>query len=274
MMLKIPFNLTQRCNAIDTAGNRAIHSPLKQFTREQPIAIDGRRIVNLRNYSAISAIPAPPISVGEYIHLNCPSSRLTAYMNELGITMLNTSLDKYQRMRTPENFLGKGSFKVCHDIGGGKVLVVGNCAHELMRLAMLERAGVPVAKVHEIGSIKKDGFREQAYVQQKLENFYVFGQNQPDTMHSDFLESPLLNEKTISSLKAIRSFTQKYDVPDLQGGLGSDGGFLLTDVFEVMKAESKPTPFASKQARTLDNLIRSSEIELQRRQRSQMKKVA
>ncbi|MDB5878625.1 MAG: hypothetical protein JWQ41_2039 [Variovorax sp.] len=188
--------------------------------------------------------------------------------------MRNTSLDKYQKLRTPENFLGKGSFKVCHDIGNGNVLVVGDCARELMQLAMLERAGVPVAKVHEIGSIEKDGFREQAYVQQKLENFYVFGQKQPDTMHSDFLESPLLNEQTISSLKAIRSFTQEYDVPDLQGGLGPDGGFLLTDVFEVMKTESKPTPFARKQARTLDNLIRASEIELQIRQSTELKRAA
>lgn len=264
-MLHIPANIPPRRLAIDMAGHPNAHLSRKQFTREHPIATDGKRIVNLRDRSAISAIPAPPVSVVDYVHLKGPSGRLITYMKKLEMTMHSTNLDKYQTMRTPENFVGKGSFKVCHDIGDGKVLVVGDCAHELMRLAMLERAGVPVAKVHEIGSIQKDGFREQAYVQQKLENFYVFGQKQPEGMHSDFLKSPLLNEKTISSLKAIRSFTQKYDVPDLQGGLEPNGGFLLTDVFEIMKAEIKPAPFANKQAMTLDTLIRASEIELQNR---------
>ena len=265
----MPFRYTP-----DATKNPYTQQVLGQFKRGQQLAIDNKKPVDLHDSSNHSAIPAPPMSVAEYTRAQGPSSRLIAYLNELRITMRNTSLDQYQKLRTPENFLGKGLLKVCHDIGNGKVIVVGDCARELMRLAMLERAGVPVAKVHEIGSIQKNGFREPAYVQQKLENFYVFGQNQPETMHSDFLKSPLLNEKTISSLKAIRSFTHQYDIPDLQGGLGPDGRFLLTDIFEIMKAESKPTPFAKKQAVTLDNLIRASEIELQRRQRSELKKAA
>lgn len=273
-MLNISSSFTPRRHTFDTIKNPHAQQAVEQFRRADRPAVDDKRIVDLRDSSGHSAIPAPPMSVAEYTRAQGPSGRLIAYLKELRITMRNTSLDQYEKLRTPENFLGKGLLKVCHDIGNGKVIVVGDCASELMKLAMLERAGVPVAKVHEIGSIQKNGFREPAYVQQKLENFYVFGQNQPETMHSDFLKSPLLNEKTISSLKAIRSFTHQYDIPDLQGGLGPDGRFLLTDIFEIMKAESKPTPFARKQAQTLDNLIRASEIELQRRQRSELKKAA
>ena len=273
-MLNIPTNFPQHRFAIEKSKNQHANEFTKEFRRTHRAAVDVKNIVDLRSHSHFSAIPAPPMSVAEYVSSHSPSVRLASYLDQLRKTLRNTSLDKYQSLRTPENFVGKGAFKVCHDIGNGKVLVAGDSAAELMRLAMLERAGVPVAKVHEFGSIQMTGFREQAYVQQKLEDFYVFGQNQPETMHSDFLKSPLLNEKTVASLKAIQTFMQKYYISDLQGGLAADGTFRLTDILDIHKAESNPTPFALKQAQRLNHLIRSTETELQHRRSGGLRNAA
>ncbi|MGJ7582509.1 hypothetical protein ACSFA3_20210 [Variovorax sp. RHLX14] len=274
MMLNISTNLPQRRYAIDTTRDSTGHRPVKQFTRLHQPAPDGKKVVNLRDPSPFSAIPAPPMAIAEYVSLKGSSEQFTGYLDNLKKTMRSVSLEKYQHLRTPENFLGKGAFKICHDIGDGKVLVVGDSAQELAKLAMLERAGVPVAKVHEIGMVQKDGFPREAYVQQKLKNFYFFDQKHPDAMHSEFLDSPLLNEKTVSSLRAIRSFTQKFDMLDLQGGIAQDGVFRLTDILGVLEPEGESPPFIKEQSRKLDNLIRSAEIEVQSRQRGKLKKAA
>lgn len=133
--------------------------------------------------------------------------------------------------------LGRGAMKTAYDLPGtGRALVTippgsGSLEREIINLERLRKAGVPTAKVLDIGNYKGS----QAMVMKKYED--VVKPVPPYTpLGKEFIASKLTNQKTLDSLIKIRDAIARENIIvfDLQYGISADGGLEVLDPFAVL----------------------------------------
>ncbi|WP_230877687.1 MULTISPECIES: PAAR domain-containing protein [unclassified Burkholderia] len=230
-------------------------------------------ILNFFNESSQGKIGDPPLTMREYLSSNLAyteaGARLRKYESDLENYVNKNSLDKFLKMQIERNLIGKGSSKECYDISGGRVLLVckrsgSNIIHEFTNSKILESAGFPVAKTYDIGVISdtyNSGIKHNALIQEKLKGgFYTFDRVTPE-MKANFLKSDLINENTLNSLKDIRRLmiSNNVDIGDLQGGLRSNGEFVICDVNSLHSRNNPNLVFSKRRMKNLDDLIKGVE---------------
>lgn len=133
--------------------------------------------------------------------------------------------------------IGHGAMKTAYDLPGtGRTLVTippggMTLSNEIINLERLRKAGVPTAKVFDVGNYRG----AQAMVMKKFED--VVKPVPPDTpLGKEFIASKLTNHKTLDSLIKIRNAIARENIIvfDLQYGISADGGLEVLDPFAVL----------------------------------------
>jgi hypothetical protein len=232
--------------------------------------------LNFLNQSPQGKIGPPPLTIREYLNPNLAynqaGSRLRKYESDLENYTKNNNLDIFFKKQTEGNLIGRGGSKECYDISNDRVLVItkrsgGNIIHELTNSKILESAGFPVAKTYDIGvisDIDNPDIKHNAAILEKLfGEFYTFDRVTPK-MKENFINSDLVNENTLKSLKDIRRLMifNEVDIGDLQGGLRPNGEFVICDVNGLHSRKRQDLVFSKKRMKNLDDLINGVENKL------------
>ena len=204
-----------------------------------------------------------------------PPAADKGYPKPLGAMMRGANLSKLEKSEAPyKNHLshqlkhhkldhlkvgkelGRGGMKTAYDLPGtGRALVTippggWSLDTEIVNLERLRKAGVPAAKILDVGNYKGS----PAMVMKKYED--VVKPVPPDTpLGKEFIASKLTNHKTLDSLIKIRDAIARENIIifDLQYGISADGALEVVDPLSVLPVGDGLTN--ENGLKTLDQLI-------------------
>lgn len=211
-----------------------------------------------------------------------PPAADKGYPKPLGAMMRGANLSKLEKSEAPyKNHLshqlkhhkldhlkvgkelGRGGMKTAYDLPGtGRALVTippggWSLDTEIVNLERLRKAGVPTAKVLDVGNYRGS----PAMVMKKFED--VVKPFPPETpLGKEFIDSKLTNHRTLDSLVKIRNAIARENIIifDLQYGVCPDGSLEVIDPFQVLPVGDG---LDNKSAlKTLDQLIAATKKKL------------